>query len=144
MNKVKQILNEKGDAVWSVSSNATALDAVLLMADKKIGAVLVVEDEKLVGVFTERDFAYKIGCFEKAPHEIKISEVMTPNPITVSPAQSVNDCMALMTDNHIRHLPVMDDGKLVGVISIGDVVKDLLGELKFMVEQLEKYITGLR
>ena len=144
MNKVKQILKVKGDAIWSVSSGASALDAVQLMADKKTGAVLVMDEGKLVGIFTERDFAYKIGCFEKAPHDIKITDVMTPNPITVSPARTVNDCMELMTDNHIRHLPVMEHGKIVGVISIGDVVKDMIEELKFMVEQLEKYITGLR
>ena len=144
MNKVKRLLKVKGDAVWSVPATATALDAVRLMADKKIGAVLVVDDGKLAGIFTERDFAYKIGCFEKAPHEIKVVDVMTPNPITITPGHSVNDCMALMTENHIRHLPVMDDDRLVGVISIGDVVKDLIEELQFMVEQMEKYIMGLR
>jgi CBS domain-containing protein len=144
MNKVSRILKDKGSVVWSVPSNTTALDAVMLMADKKIGAVLVIDDGKLVGIFTERDFAYKIGCYEKAAHEIKISEVMTPNPITVSTEQSVNDCMALMTDNHVRHLPVLDQGQIVGVISIGDVVKDLIEELQFMVEQMEKYIMGLR
>jgi CBS domain-containing protein len=144
MNKVQYILNAKGSAVWSVSSNATAFDAIQLMADKNIGAVLVIEDEKLAGIFTERDFAYKIGCLGKVPQAIKLSEVMTPDPITVSPENSVNDCMALMTEKHIRHLPVMDGGKLVGVVSIGDVVKDLLEELQFMVAQMEKYITGLR
>lgn len=144
MNKVRSILKMKGSAVWSFPSSATALDAVKLMADKHIGGVLVVDGEKLVGIFTERDFAYKIGCFEKPPHEIKLSEVMTLNPITVTPENSINDCMGLMTDNHIRHLPVVDDGKLVGVVSIGDVVKDLIEELQFLVTQMEKYIMGLR
>lgn len=144
MNKVHNILRIKGNAVWSVPSSATALDAVKLMAEKNIGGVLVIDDGTLVGIFTERDFANKIGCFEKSPQEIKLSEVMTPNPITVTPDNSINDCMALMTDRHIRHLPVMEDGKLVGVISIGDVVKDLIEELQFMVTQLEKYITGRR
>lgn len=144
MNKVNYILNAKGRAVWSVQSDATALDAVTLMADKNIGAVLVMDGEKLLGIFTERDFAYKIGCFEKSPHDIKILEVMTPDPITVTPEQTVNHCMALMTDNHIRHLPVFENGRLVGLVSIGDVVKDLIEELQFMVEQMEKYITGLR
>ena len=144
MNKVRNILKIKGGAVWSVPSSATALDAVKLMAEKHIGGVLVVDDGKLVGIFTERDFAYKIGCLEKAPHEIKLFEVMTLNPITVTPDNSVNDCMALMTDKHIRHLPVVEDGRLLGVISIGDVVKDLIEELQFLVEQMEKYITGLR
>jgi len=144
MNKVRNILKLKGNSVWSVPSSTTALDAVRLMAEKHIGGVLVVDDGKLVGIFTERDFAYKIGCFEKAPHEIKLSEVMTFNPITVTPENSVNDCMALMTDKHIRHLPVVEDGRLLGVISIGDVVKDLIEELQFLVDQMEKYITGLR
>jgi CBS domain-containing protein len=144
MNKVHYILNAKGSAVWSVPSSATALDAIQLMADKNIGAVLVMEGEKLAGIFTERDFAYKIGCLRKEPQAIKLSEVMTPDPFTVSSENSVNDCMALMTDKHIRHLPVMEHGELVGVVSIGDVVKDLLEELQFMVEQMEKYIMGLR
>jgi len=144
MNKVNYILNAKGRVVWSVQSDATALDAVTLMAEKNIGAVLVMDGEKLLGIFTERDFAYKIGCFEKSPHDIKILEVMTPDPITVTPGETVNHCMALMTDNHIRHLPVIEDGHLVGVVSIGDVVKDLIEELQFIVDQMEKYITGLR
>lgn len=144
MNKVKRLLKDKGNVVWSVPVTATALDAVLLMADKNIGAVMVLDGDNLAGIFTERDFAYKIGCFEKAAHEILITEVMTPDPLTITPAHSVNDCMALMTDNHFRHLPVIEHGKLVGVISIGDVVKDLIEELQFMVEQMEKYIMGLR
>jgi len=144
MNKIGRILKDKGNAVWSIPSNASALDAVTLMTEKRIGAVLVVDDGKLVGIFSERDFAYKIGCNEKEPREIKISEVMTRDPITINPEQSVNDCMTLMTDKHIRHLPVMDQGQLVGVISIGDVVKDVIDELQFMVEQMEKYIMGLR
>ncbi len=144
MNKVSRILKNKGSAVWSVSPNASALDAVSLMADKKIGAVLVVDGGKLVGIFSERDFAYKIGCYEKTAGTILITEVMTPDPITVTPEHSINDCMALMTDKHVRHLPVLDQGQLVGVVSIGDVVKDLIEELQFMVEQMEKYIMGLR
>lgn len=144
MNKVSRILKNKGSAVWSVSPNASALDAVSLMADKKIGAVLVVDGGKLVGIFSERDFAYKIGCYEKTAGTILITEVMTPDPITVTPEHSINDCMALMTDKHVRHLPVLDQGQLVGVVSIGDVVKDLIEELQFMVEQMEKYIMGFR
>jgi CBS domain-containing protein len=144
MNKVKNLLKNKGNVVYSVPLTATALDAVLLMADKNIGAVMVVDGDRLVGIFTERDFAYKIGCIEKVPHEIMITEVMTPDPLTITPAHSVNDCMTLMTENHFRHLPVLDHGKLVGVISIGDVVKDLIEELQFMVQQMEKYIMGLR
>lgn len=144
MNKVIRILKNKGNAVWSIPPDASALDAVTLMAEKRIGAVLVVDDGKLIGIFSERDFTYKIGCYEKAPRDVKISEVMTRDPITISPEQSVNDCMALMTDKHVRHLPVIDQGQLIGVISIGDVVKDLIEELQFMVEQMEKYIMGLR
>ena len=144
MNKVNRLLKNKGSVVYTVPLTATALDAVLLMAEKNIGAVMVVDGDRLVGIFTERDFAYKIGCIEKIPHEIMITEVMTPDPLTITPAHSINDCMTLMTDNHFRHLPVVDHGKLVGVISIGDVVKDLIEELQFMVQQMEKYIMGLR
>ncbi len=144
MNKVSRILKDKGNAVWSIPPDASALDAVTLMAEKRIGAVLVVDGGKLVGIFSERDFAYKIGSHEKAPREIKIAEVMTRDPITINPDQSINDCMALMTDKHVRHLPVIDQGQLIGVISIGDVVKDVIEELQFMVDQMEKYIMGLR
>lgn len=144
MNKVKHMLKVKGGNVWKVSSDATVLDALKLMADKQIGAVIVMDGERVAGIFSERDFARKVGLFEKSPHSVRVGEVMTTDLITVSPDSTVNDCMALMTDKRIRHLPVIEEGRLVGVVSIGDVVKDIIEELQFMVNQLENYITGLR
>ncbi len=144
MNKVKHMLKIKGSRVWKVSSDATVLDALKLMAEKQIGAVIVMDGDRVAGIFSERDFARKVGLREQSPHSVRVSEVMTTDLITVSPDSSVNDCMALMTEKRIRHLPVIEDGRLVGVISIGDVVKDIIEELQFMVKQLENYITGLR
>ncbi len=144
MNKVRQLLKAKGDQVWTISKDATVLDGLKLMAEKNVGALLVLENGALVGIFTERDHARKIGAEGRRPEETRIEEVMTRDLITVSPEQSVNDCMALMTDKHIRHLPIMDEGHLVGIVSIGDVVKDIIEELEFLVKQLQGYIMGLR
>jgi CBS domain-containing protein len=144
MNKVWQILRSKGNQVWKVSKDATVSDALTLMADKKTGSVVVMDGEQIAGIFTERDFARKIGLIEVKSKEVSVSEVMTTELITVKPDDSVNHCMTIMTDKHIRHLPVIDDGKLVGIVSIGDIVKDMIEELQFMVQQLENYITGLR
>jgi CBS domain-containing protein len=137
-------LREKGIRVWKIAKNATVLDALKLMAEKQIGSVMVMDEDEVVGIFTERDFARRVGLFETKPSTIKVGEVMTSNLITVIPGDSVHECMELMTEKHIRHLPVLDDGKLVGIVSIGDVVKDIIEELQFMVKQLENYITGFR
>lgn len=144
MNKVKQLLKVKGDQVWTISKEATVLDGLRLMAEKNIGAVLVVEQETPIGIFTERDYARKVGLALKAPDTTRIEEVMTRELITVAPNQSVNDCMALMTNHYIRHLPVVEKNRLVGMISIGDVVRDIIEELEFLVRQLQNYINGLR
>jgi CBS domain-containing protein len=144
VNKVWQILKNKSSQVWTISQNATVLDALKLLAEKQIGALIVMDGEKVVGIFSERDHARKGVLIGKLPEVTKIAEVMTRDLITVNPDQSVNECMALMTERHIRHLPVFEGDKLVGLISIGDVVKDMIEELEFMVNQLEKYITGVR
>jgi CBS domain-containing protein len=144
MNIVSQILESKGYQVWTINREATVLDGIRLMADKKIGSLLIIENENPVGIFTERDYARKVAFTNKKPEELRIDEVMTKELITVSPVQSVRDCMRLMTENQIRHLPVLDDGKVIGIVSIGDVVKDLIEELEFLVEQLKGYITGLQ
>ena len=144
MNKVRQILKAKGEQVWTISKDSTILDGLKLMAEKRIGSLPVLEGEQVVGIFTERDFARRVGPDRIKPEETRIEEVMTRELITVDPDQTVNDCMMLMTENHIRHLPVMDEGRLVGIISVGDVVKDIIEELEFHVEQLKSYITGLR
>ncbi|MDZ7302213.1 MAG: CBS domain-containing protein [candidate division KSB1 bacterium] len=144
MNKVKRLLELKGSHVWTIAKDATVLDALKLMAEKNIGALPVVEGGALIGIFTERDYARKLGLQGKQAETTRIEEVMTREVITVTPDQSVNDCMALMTEKRIRHLPVLEEGRLVGLVSIGDVVKDIIEELEFFVQQLQNYITGLR
>jgi len=144
MNKVSQILRAKSDRVWTVQKDATVLEALQMMAEKKTGSVVVMDGDKVAGIFTERDFARKVGLFEKKPSAVKVGEVMTGELITVSLGDSVNQCMETMTDKRIRHLPVIEEGRLAGIISIGDVVKDIIDELQFMVKQLENYITGFR
>ncbi len=144
MNTVKQILRVKGRSVWKVSKDATVLEALRLMAEKGTGSVVVMDGDKVGGIFTERDFARKVGLYEIKPSEIKVGDVMTSELITIEMGDSVNEVMALMTEKHIRHLPVLEDGQLAGIISIGDVVKDIIEELQFMVKQLENYITGFR
>ena len=109
-----------------------------------VGSLVVIEDGQVIGILTECDYARKVGPESRNPEETRIEEVMTRELITIDLNKTVNECMALMTDNHIRHLPVMDDGRLVGIISAGDVVKDIIEELEFHVEQLTSYITGLR
>lgn len=142
MNTVRKILKLKGDYVWTISKDAPVSDALKIFVEHWVGSVVVMDGEAVVGIFTERDFAHKVGFLDRNAHEVKIEEVMTKDLITVDPKQSVNVCMALMTDNHIRHLPVFDHGKLVGILSIGDVVKDIIDELQFLVSQLEKFIRG--
>jgi CBS domain-containing protein len=144
MNTVRQLLKVKGEHVWTISKEATVLDSLELMAEKRIGSLVIIEDGQVVGIFTERDYARKVGPERRNPEETRIEEVMTRELITIDLNQTVNECMLLMTDNNIRHLPVMEDGRLVGIISVGDVVKDIIEELEFHVEQLKSYITGLR
>lgn len=144
MNKVKHILKEKGHRVWKVSKDATVLEALQLMAEKGTASVVVMEVDQIVGIFTERDFARKVGLVERKPNQVKIEEVMSREIITVGLDDTVNVCMSIMTDKHIRHLPVVDKGELVGIVSIGDIVKDIIAELESLVTQLENYITGFR
>jgi CBS domain-containing protein len=144
MNKVRQLLKKKGGHVWSISKRSTVEDSLRLMAKKNIGSLVVIDKGEVVGIFTERDYSRKVGLDRVNSVDTSIEEVMTKDLITVNPNQTVKECMVLMTDNHIRHLPVMDMGQLVGMISVGDVVKDMIEELEFHVEQLTGYITGLR
>lgn len=144
MNTVRQILKTKGNSVVTTHREASVYEALALLVEKRIGSLVVVENDQVVGIFTERDFAHRVGFQGLDPKQIKVEEVMTRDLVTVSSDQSVNVCMALMTEHRIRHLPVFHKGKLVGIISIGDVVKDLIEELRFMIVQMEKYIQGLR
>lgn len=138
---VKQVLDGKGRDVWSVRSDNTVYEALEVMAEKNIGAVLVMDGEKLVGIFSERDYARKVILEGKSSRETPVRDVMTERVFAVRPDQSVEGCMALMTEKRIRHLPVMRDDSVVGVISIGDVVKAVISQQANQIEHLENYIT---
>ena len=142
MKTVTQLLRTKGQQVLSVSPDMPVFEALGVMADKNVGALLVVEGERLVGVFSERDYARKVILKGKASKEIPVREIMSTHVLYVRPQQTIEDCMALMTDKRVRHLPVMEEGRVVGVISIGDVVKAIIAEQEFIIEQLQNYITG--
>ena len=143
MTAVAKILQSKPDAtVHTIGPAASVLDALQLMADKGIGALIVTEGERIVGIFTERDYARKIALMGRTSAVTQVKDVMTTAVMFVRPDQTSEQCMQLMSNNRLRHLPVVDNGKLVGMISIGDLVKDIISEQKFIIEQLENYITG--
>lgn len=141
--KISQILQGKSiNALFSVGSGETVLDALKLMADKNIGAVLVVDNDELTGIFSERDYARKIVLKGRHSDDTLVRDVMTPNVITIEPEQRLEDCMQIMSDKHIRHLPVMEAGKLIGIISINDVVTAIIRDQKTRIDSLESYISG--
>ena len=144
MVTVRQILKNKGSQVWSVEPTDMVYSALQLMADKEIGALLVLAEGKLVGIFSERDYARKVILHGKTSAETQVSEVMSPDVVTVGAEQSIAECMALMTEKRFRHLPVVEGGQILGVISIGDVVKAIISDQQFVIEQLESYISGKR
>lgn len=142
MITVRDILRQKGNQIWCVSPDTTVFDALGLMAEKNAGALVVLDGESLAGIFSERDYARKVILKGKASKKTSVEEIMSSEVTTVDPGQSVDECMALMTDKRIRHLPVFEEEKLVGLISIGDVVKAVISEREFVIKQLENYITG--
>jgi CBS domain-containing protein len=143
MKRVTQILRSKSDqAVYTVAPTVSVFDALKLMAEKNIGALLIVEGETIVGMLSERDYARKVILMGRSSKDTLIRDIMTSPVLYVSPQQSTEECMALMTENRLRHLPVLNDGKLVGLISIGDLVKDIISEQSFVIEQLQYYISG--
>lgn len=143
MTSVAQILKSKPDrTVYTISPEAPVFDAVKLMAEKNIAALLVLEGEKIVGIITERDYARKIVLMARSSKETRVHDVMESQVLYVRPNQASEECMALMTENRVRHLPVMERGKLIGLVSIGDLVKDVISDQKFIIQQLEHYITG--
>jgi CBS domain-containing protein len=145
MKTVAQILRSKPDqAVYTITPTTTVFDALKLMAEKSIGALLIVDGERIVGIMTERDYARKVILMSRSSIETPVRDIMTSEVLYVRPDQSSEECMALMTENRMRHLPVMDRGTLIGLISIGDLVKAIISEQKFIIEQLEHYITGDR
>jgi CBS domain-containing protein len=143
MKSVALILKAKADqTVYTIVPAASVFDAVKLMAEKNIGALVVMEGEKIVGIITERDYARKIVLMARSSKDTPVRDIMTASAMYVSPVHRSEECMALMTENRVRHLLVIDSGKLIGLVSIGDLVRDTISEQKFIIRQLEHYITG--
>ena len=140
MKSVRQLLQAKGREVYSITPEARVFDALKLMADKDVGALVVQEGGKLAGILSERDYARKVILEGKSSHDITVRDIMTGKVITVGPDQTVEDCMALMTGKRIRHLPVIEGGRLAGLLSIGDLVKEVIAEQEQTIRQLESYI----
>lgn len=139
---IRDLLIAKGSDIWSVNPNSTMLETLKLLADKDIGAVLVMDDDKLVGIISERDFARSIAKNGKCLVHAEVKDFMTTEVITISPGQTVQECMKLMTKEHIRHLPVVENGLVIGMISIGDVVKTLLTDQENKISNLQDFIEG--
>ena len=142
MITVRQLMRAKGPDVWHIAPDACVYDALKLMAEKGVGALVVLDGKELVGIISERDYARKVILKDKSSMDTPVSEIMTQEVISLNPEQSIQDCMTLMTDKRIRHLPVLEDDQLVGIVSIGDVVKAVISQQEFMIEQLERYIEG--
>lgn len=142
MKTIRQLLEAKGSTVWTIAPSASVFDALQLMAGKGIGALLVTEGERVVGVISERDYARKVALRSKLSQNTPVKDIMTSSVTSVNPEQTTEECMALMTDKHIRHLPVLDKGTLIGVVSIGDLVKNIISEQKVLIKNLEQYIGG--
>jgi CBS domain-containing protein len=142
MKTVANILETKGSEVFEVGPGASVYEALNVLAEKNVGALVVMDGGKLAGIISERDYARKVVLVERSSRDTLVSEIMSSDVMTVAPTSSVDDCMELMTERHIRHLPVVDGGQLVGVISIGDVVKAVIADLAALVEQLDSYIRG--
>lgn len=142
MKTIKEILEGKGSQVWSIAPDASVMDALKLMAEKEVGALAVTEDGKLVGIVSERDYARKVILKGRASRDTSVKEIMATRVICTQLDQSVDECMALMTEKRVRHLPVMSDGELVGIVSVGDLVKSIIADQQFVIDQLVRYITG--
>ncbi len=142
MEIVSDILKEKGHEVLSVTPETSVFEALKLMADKNVGSLLVLKNDELIGLFSERDYARKVILKGKSSKETPVNEIMSSRVVYVRPSQTIEECMALMTVKRVRHLPVFKDKQLVGLISIGDVVKAIISEHEFLIHQLENYITG--
>jgi CBS domain-containing protein len=142
MKTVGQLLQVKGHAILSINPDATVYDALVLMADKQVGALMVMQGDTLVGIFSERDYARGVALKGKSSKEMPVSDIMTPQDclITVTPKSTVEACLDLVSDKRIRHLPVVDGDRVVGLVSIGDLVKEMIAYQKFLIDQLESYI----
>jgi len=139
---VSSLLHHKGSAVWSVSPDTTVFDAIKLLADRNIGALPVLSGGSLVGIITERDYTRKVALQGKSSKDTQVREIMSSQVVCVSPEESIEECMRLMTENRVRHLPVVEQGKLLGIISIGDLVNWIISSQNSAIEQMEQYIAG--
>jgi CBS domain-containing protein len=137
---IEQILCNKDGVIWSISPNDTVYDAIAEMADKRVGALLVIENQALVGIISERDYARKVILQGLSSRDTKVREIMTPSPVTVTPEATVEDCMRVMTHHHVRHLPVVDRGRILGVVSIGDMVNAIISNQAETIDHLHTYI----
>ncbi|MFB3124611.1 MAG: CBS domain-containing protein [Woeseiaceae bacterium] len=142
MKLVNQLLDSKGHDILSIAPSASVLDAIRLMADKGIGALIVMDGETMAGIVTERDYARKVILKGRSSDETPVSDIMSTGVISTSPDQTVNSCMSVMTDKRIRHLPVVEGNKITGLVSIGDLVKAIIADQQEEIEQLEHYISG--
>ncbi len=142
MGSVKDILKAKGAVIFSINPGVTIYSALEVMVEKNVSALLVMEEEKLVGIFTERDYARKVVLKGKHSRDTMIEEVMTKDVISITPDSTIDECMRMMTSRFIRHLPVVEDDKVIGIVSIGDVVKFIIEDQKFIIQHMEQYITG--
>jgi CBS domain-containing protein len=140
---IAQILKVKGTEVWSIAPDAKVYDALALMAEKGVGALVVIEEDRVVGIFTERDHARRVDLQGRCSQKAQVRQVMSEVTCTISPQTSVDEAMSIVTENRCRHLPVMEDGQLVGLASIGDLVKASLDEKDFVIKQLKQYIKGV-
>jgi CBS domain-containing protein len=140
---ISSLLHHKASPVWSVSPDTTVFDAIKLMAEKNIGALPVLADGKLLGIFTERDYTRKVALAGKSSRETRVREIIAPELVTVAPNDSVEECMRLMTEKRVRHLPVLEGDKVVGIISIGDLVNWIISTQNAAIEQMERYIAGV-
>lgn len=143
MHTIQQILGQKEiNEIWSISPDATVYQAVQMLAEKRVGALLVMEGEELVGILSERDYAREVILKDRSSKETAVRDIMSTDVITASSTDGVDPTLSVMTDNRIRHLPVVDDGKVAGMISMGDLVKDIIDNQQSTIEQLENYIRG--
>ncbi|MCO6511096.1 MAG: CBS domain-containing protein [Aridibacter famidurans] len=142
MKLVKHLLEQKGNEIWSIEPDRSVLDAIKMMAEKGIGALLVMDGEQLTGILSERDYARKVILQGRSSRDTAVREIMTDKVFSTNPERSVEECMALMTEKRIRHLPVVNSGAVIGVLSIGDLVKAKIEEQEFQIKQLESYITA--
>jgi len=142
LTTVRDILRTKGTDLWFVKPETQLIDALKLMAEKNVGALLVLEENTVAGIISERDFVRRIAHNAQCQLDSPVSEMMTPDVITVNPSQDIEECMEMMTEEHIRHLPVVEKGLPIGMVSIGDVIKSIITSHEFTIEQMEKYISG--